>query len=138
MVRKLGLGLVALLAMGCGGGGDSSPTPTFTTLNGELTDGDVFMLDDQRADPYNFLGTNAGPATVRLHTQGLHAFLRVFDTEGNTIAESVANGDLEAHVDFTALNTVLYKVVVIGASAGERGTYTIDYSDNLDYQDQIR
>ena len=137
MVRKLALGVIGLMAIGCAGSGDS-PAPVFQSMNGELTDGDVFMLDDQRADPYDFIGVGSGPATVRLHTTGLHAFLRVFDTEGNVIAESVANGDLEAHVDFTALVTTVYKVVVIGASAPERGTYTIEYSQELQYRDQIR
>jgi hypothetical protein len=64
--------------------------------------------------------------------------LRVYDTEGNMLAESVANGDFEAHVDFNALATVLYKVVVIGAAPGERGTYTIQYAPDLEYWSQIR
>ena len=65
-------------------------------------------------------------------------FLRVHDTEGNLIAQSVANGDFEAHVTFTALNTTLYKVIVVGASPTELGPYTIEVSPNLEFWSQIK
>ena len=126
------------MALGCAGGGGEVPAPQVESFNGELTDGDVLMLDDQRADPYDFLGVASGPTRVRLTTQGLHAFLRVHDTEGNLIAQSVANGDQEAHVDFTALNTLLYKVIVIGAAPSELGPYTIEVQPELEYWSQIR
>jgi hypothetical protein len=141
MVRRFGLAVLAFAAIGCGGGGDNGTSPTtqtFTSMNGELTDGDVLMLDDQRADPYDFLGVASGPARVRLRTQGLHALLRVHDTEGNLLAQSVANGDFEAHVDFTALNTTLYKVIVVASAPGELGPYTIEVSPQLQYWSQIK
>ncbi len=138
MVRRLSLAVLALAALGCSGGGNEVAVPQVATFDGALTDGDILMLDDRRADPYDFLAVRSGPTTVRLRTQGLHAILRVHDTEGNLIAQSVANGDLEAHVDFTALTTTLYKVIVLAASASELGPYSIEVQPELQYWSQIR
>ncbi len=138
MVRSLSLAVLVCVALGCGGGGDGVPEMVFTPINGALTDGDVLFLDSQRADPYDFLAVGTGPAVVRLRTVGLHALLRVHDTEGNLISQSVANGDFEAHVDFTALNTKLYKIIVIGSTSSELGPYTIEVSPNLQFWSQIK
>jgi hypothetical protein len=136
MLRRVLLSVLAVVLVGCGGDGGNGQT--FKSLSGELTDGDVIVMDDHRADPYDFLAVRSGMTTVRLHTEGFRAVLNVYDTEGNLLAQSTETGANDARVEFNALVTTLYKVMVTSTTPEDRGTYTIEYGPELEYQSQIR
>jgi hypothetical protein len=139
MLRNLTLGLLAFVVIGCAGGGDGgAPAPEFQTLTGELTDGDINVIDNRRADPYDFVAVRTGTANIRLHATGFHALLRVYDTSGNLIGQSVGNSEFEGHVDFPVLLNVKYKLLVTAATEDDSGVYSIDYSPELQYQSQIK
>jgi hypothetical protein len=125
------------LLVGCGGGGVGGGVFGQRELHGQLSDSDVRILDDQLMDPYNF-EARGGVATARLNTFDMTGLLRIHDTEGNLIAQSIADQRFQATVTFDTQAGMIYSILVVGATSLDRGAYVLRYSENLVYQSQVK
>jgi hypothetical protein len=129
----LGLGFVT----GCGGNGEVEQ-PQMTALYGALDVGDVRILDDQLMDPWNFEVLSGGPTVVTLETIGFTGLLRVHDTQGNLVAQSIASDQFNARVQFVPEAGWMYAILVVGATSESMGDYVLRYPSNLLFESQIK
>lgn len=130
-MKKLGLTTLSL-AVALAFAGCSEPEPIDQTVNGELTDSDPRVdQDDSPYDEYTFEAGEGWTITGDLQSQAFDTYVWLIGPEGNSLVQDDDGGEgTNSRFSHTTTAAGTYTIRANSYDGAGRGAYTLHYTAN--------